>query len=106
VERSGTIVGASVFGPTQGEGVDGFVEIFMLYVRADELGGEAGRRLALRTFGAIRDSGASGIVGHVQVDNQRFRDQIERMGIRQQGPPAEQIWHGLPVRVVEYRFPF
>jgi hypothetical protein len=103
VERSGTIVGASVFGPTYGEGVDGYIEIFMLYVRAEEIGGEAGRRLVLKTFGAIRASGAAGIVGHVQVDNRRFRSQIARMGIDPHGEPMEQIWHGLPVRVVEYR---
>ncbi|MCL1600927.1 MAG: hypothetical protein M3112_05255 [Actinomycetia bacterium] len=106
VERSGTIVGASVFGPTHGEGIDGYVEIFMLYVRADEIGGDASRCLVLRTFGAIRASGAAGIVGHVQVDNRRFRSQIERMGIDPHGEPMEQIWHGLPVRVVEYRLAF
>jgi len=106
VERSGTIVGASVFGPTHGEGVEGYVEIFMLYVRADDIGGETGRRLVLRTFGAIRTSGAAGIVGHVQVDNRRFRNQIERMGIDPHGEPKEQIWHGLPVKVVEYRLAF
>jgi hypothetical protein len=103
VERSGTIVGASVFGPTHGEDVDGFTEVYMLYVRADEIGGGAGRLLVLRTFGAIRASGSRGIIGHVQVNNARFRNQIEAMGIQQHGEADEQIWHGFPVSVVEYR---
>lgn len=106
VERSGTIVGASVFGPTNGDGLDGYVEVFMLYMLADEIGTEASRRLVLRTLAAIRASGAAGIVGHVQVGNRRFRSQIERMGIVPHGEPMEQIWHGLPVMVVEYRLAF
>lgn len=103
VERSGEIVGTSVFGPTRVHGLEGFIEIYMLYVRAGEIGGGAGRRLVLRTLGTIRDSGARGIVGHVYVNNRPFRSQIERMGIEPHGKPQEQIWYGLPVRVVEYR---
>ncbi|MFV1972025.1 MAG: hypothetical protein ACC683_13630 [Acidimicrobiia bacterium] len=103
VERAGEIVGASMFGPTKVDGLDGFTEIFMIYVRSGEVGGGAGRRLVIRTFGAIRNSGARGIVGHVYVRNRPFRDQIEGMGIEPHGDPQEQIWYGLPVRVVEYR---
>jgi len=103
VERSGEIVGASVFGPTGGDGLDGFSEIYMLYVRADEIGRGAGRRLAIRTLGAIRASGAKGVVGHVYVNNRRFRTQMKRLGLAPHGDTQEQIWYGLPVRVVEYR---
>lgn len=106
VERFGEIVGASVFGPTGGDGLDGFSEIYMLYVRADEIGRGAGRRLAIRTLGAIRASGAKGVVGHVYVNNRRFRTQMKRLGIEPHGEPQEQIWYGLPVRVVEYRRSF
>jgi len=105
VERSGEIVGASVFGPTGGGDLDGFTEVYMLYVRADEIGRGAGRRLVLRTLGAIRASGATGVVGHVYVNNRRFRSQIKRLGIEPFGDTQEQIWYGLPVRVVEYRLP-
>lgn len=103
VERSGEVVGASMFGPSQVEGLDGFTEVYMIYVRSSEIGGGAGRRLVMRTFVAIRDLGARGIVGHVYVRNRPFRDQVERMGIEPYGDPQEQIWYGLPVRVVEYR---
>ncbi|MFV2000886.1 MAG: N-acetyltransferase family protein [Acidimicrobiia bacterium] len=105
VERSGEIVGASVFGPTGGGDLDGYTEIYMLYVRADEIGKGAGRRLVLRTLGAIRASGATGVVGHVYVNNRRFRSQLKRLGIEPYGDTQEQIWYGLPVRVVEYRLP-
>ncbi len=102
-ERDGEIVGASVFGPTQVDGLEGFMEVYMLYVRADEIGGRASKRLILRTLGAIRASGARGIVGHVYVNNRLLRNRVERMGIQPHGKPQEQIWYGLPVRVVEYR---
>ena len=103
VEREGEIVGASVFGPSNVEGLEGFTEIYMLYVRADEIGGRASRRLVVRTFGEIRASGARGIVGHVHVNNRPLRSRVEQMGIRPYGKPQEQIWYGLPMRVVEYR---
>ncbi|MCL1598451.1 MAG: hypothetical protein M3094_04660, partial [Actinomycetia bacterium] len=103
VERDGEIVGASVFGPTQVDGLEGFMEIYMLYVRAGEIGGTASRRLVLRTLGSIRGSGFRGIVGHVYVNNLPFRSQIEKLGIQPHGKPQEQIWYGLPIRVVEYR---
>ncbi|MCL1594858.1 MAG: PH domain-containing protein [Actinomycetia bacterium] len=105
VEHSGEIVGASVFGPTNVDGLDGFTEIYMLYVRAAAIGKGPGRRLVSRTFGAIRSLDASGIVGHVYVNNRRFRSQVKRLGIQAHGDTQEQIWYGLPVQVVEYRFP-
>lgn len=105
VERSGEIVGASVFGPTNADGLDGFVEIYMLYVRASEIGKGSGRRLVSRTYSAIRSLDARGIVGHVYVNNRRFRSQVKRLGIEPYGDSQEQIWYGLPVQVVEFRFP-
>ena len=103
VERDGEVVGASVFGPIDPVVTGGFTEIYMLYVRADEVGSGAGRRLVLRTFGTIRESGASGIVGHVYVNNRRLRAQLDRMDIAHKGDVHEQVWYGLPVKVVEYR---
>ncbi len=105
VEHLGEVVGASVFGPTGGDGLVGFAEVYMIYVRAGEIGRGAGRRLAVRTWSVIRASGARGIVGHVYVNNRPIRNSIERMGIEAHGQPQEQLWHGLPVRVLEYRLP-
>jgi len=103
VERFGEIVGASVFGPTQADGLEGYIEIYMIYVRAAEIGSGVGWRLVVRTLGSIRESGARGVVGHVYVNNRSLRNRIERMGIQPHGKPQEQIWYGLPIRVIEYR---
>lgn len=106
VERDGDVVGASVFAPTTSKGSEGFMEVFMLYVRADELGTGVGRRLVLRSFNEIRASGAPGIVGNVYVNNRRLRSQIERIGVATKGETGEQVWYGVPIKVVEYRFTF
>jgi predicted N-acetyltransferase YhbS len=103
VERDGEVVGASVFGPIDPVVTGGFTEIYMLYVRADEVGSGVGRRLVLRTFGTIRESGANGIVGHVYVNNRRLRAQLDRMDTAHKGDIHEQVWYGLPVKVIEYR---
>lgn len=106
VEREGDVVGASVFAPTTAKGVEGFMEIFMLYVRADELGKGPGRRLVLRSFNQIRASGVLGIVGNVYVSNRTLRKQIERIGSATRGDTHEQVWYGVPVKVIEYRVTF
>lgn len=103
VERDGTVVGASVFGPASGDDLEGFVEIYMIYVRSAEIGTASATRLTLATHRIIRQNGAAGIVGQVYVGNRRFRSQVERLGITRVGEPVEQIWYGLPVKVVEYR---
>ncbi len=106
VERDGEIVGTSVFGPTRADGLDGYVEVYMIYVLAGEIGRGAGRRLVVRTVAAIRSSGARGIVGHVYVGNRALRDRLEAHGTAPHGDTQEQIWYGLPIKVVEYRLPF
>jgi N-acetylglutamate synthase-like GNAT family acetyltransferase len=106
VERDGDVVGASVFAPTTSKGVEDFMEIFMLYIRADELGTGTGRRLVLRSFNEIRASGALGIVGNVYVNNRKLRSQIEHMGVATKGETHEQVWYGVPVKVVEYSLTF
>jgi len=103
VEHLGEPVGASVFGPAGVDGLERFTEVYMIYVCAGEIGRGAGRRLAVATWSVIRASRARGVVGHVHVNKRPFRNSVERMGIAPHEKPQEELWYGLPVRVVEYR---
>jgi hypothetical protein len=106
-DRSGSLVGISVFGPpsTRDPGLDGFVEVYLLFVLNTEQSERTGTRLAVGTASTLRQAGARGVVAHVPLRLRDLRNRIEALGIAPTGEPEEQIWYGLPVPVVEYRRP-
>ena len=108
VERDGRIVGFSVFGPADPRRPDleGYVELFMLYVLQSERDTRASTRLTVRTLHAIRATGAGGVVAHVHAGQRALTRRIESLGIQRSEGTTERNWYGLPVKVVEYRRTF
>lgn len=108
VEREGEIVGLSVFGPgdPRQPDLEGLVELYMLFVLDSERGSRASTRLTVRTFYALREAGAGGVVAHIHAGQRSLTRRIEALGIERHEGTTEQNWYGLPVKVVEYRKAF
>ncbi|MGI9529446.1 MAG: hypothetical protein ACR2NG_07015 [Acidimicrobiia bacterium] len=108
VERDGDIVGLSVFGPAdpRRQDLEGYVELFMLYLLQSESESRASTRLMVRTYRAIRATGAGGAVAHVHAGQRTLTRRLEALGIKRADGTTEQNWYGLPVKVVEFRRAF
>lgn len=108
VERDGAIVGLSVFGPAdpRRQDLEGYVELFMLYLLQSESESRASTRLMVRTYRAIRATGARGVVAHVHAGQRTLTRRLEALGIKRADGTTEQNWYGLPVKVVEFRRAF
>ncbi len=102
-EADGRVVGFATTGPTRDADVEGFGELYTMYVEPRSWGSGAGSALMERALDGLREAGFESAMLWVFADNPRGRAFYERWGWAPDGCVQDLDIEGQTVQEVRYR---